>query len=448
MIDLVTNKQTNRNKNMSRSNREERSGGKLKYASARKRAEKKQREASFSATYLKLPPGVKLFKPKEGTMLLDILPFRAGEGNPCADEGLLHYERTYHMHARVGADGGSPYLCPRLTSKSPCPVCEHRQHLLKKSDPDDEKLIKDTSPKERQLFNVINLKDPETGIQIWDMSYHLFGKLLDARIRNSDEEDGWDQFAALKGGLTLKVTFKEKSFGGRKFLEAETIDFKPRAEDYDKDKLEEVHCLDELLIEPDYDELKEAFLEAAGPDEDDDEPKKKSKKPTDDDDDDDEDEEPVRKKKPAADEDDEDDDDEPVAKKRKPDPEDDEDDDDVAPVKKKAKPVDEDDEDDEPAPKKKGKKEDWSDFDEDDEDEKPKKKAKPDPDEDDEDEEPVRKKKPEPEDDDEDEEEPTPKKRKSRAKVKPEADEDEEDDDEEPPRVKSRKPADDDDEDE
>jgi gp32 DNA binding protein like len=451
---------------MSRSDKEERSGRKLKYASARKRAEKKQRESSFSATYLKLPPGLKLFKAKEGIMYIDILPFRAGEGNPCAEEGLLHYERTYHMHARVGGDGGSGYLCPRLTSKSPCPICEYRQNLLKKSDPDDEKMIKDLAPKERQLFNVINLKEPDKGIQLWDFSYHLFGKLLDARIRNSDEEDGWDQFASLTGGMTLKVAFKEKSFGGRTFVEAETIDFKARQEDYDDDKLEETHCLDTLLIEPEYDALKETFLEAApGPS------AKKKAKPTDDEEEEeDEDEEPAprRKSKAPVDEDDEEEEeDEPkVGKKsynkaRTDTEDDDEDEEDEEPAPKKKKPpVDEDDdeEEDEPAAKKKAPKKDWSDFDEDEEDEPvAKKKAKPadDEEEEEDDEEPAPKKKAKPpvDDDDEEEEEeeepaPAPRKRKSRAKVRPEPEEDEDEEDEEPARVKSRKPADDDDEEE
>ena len=480
---------------MSRSTREQRTEKKLKYASARQRAEKKQREASFSATYLKLPPGVKLFKPKEGPMLLDILPFRAGTDNPCAEEGLLHYERTYHMHARIGADGGHSYLCPRLTAKEPCPICEHRQHLLKKSDPDDEKLIKDTAPKERQLFNVINLKEPDKGVQVWDMSYHLFGKLLDARIRNSDEEDGWDQFAALEGGLTLKVTFKEKSFAGRKFVEAETIDFKARAEDYGRDTLKEVHCLDELLITPDYDELKEAFLEAASPeDEDEDEPVRKKKpaeddededespygergeargrnhKSKDEDEDEDEDEEPAPKKKKAKPVDDEDEDDDPddVEKSKQTDEDEDEDEE---PAPRKKKPVDDDEEDedegdeDEPvkAKKKPGKK-DWDDFDKDeneDEDDEPvKAKKKPAPaveDEDDEEEDdrPVHRPKSKlaEDDEDEDEDEPPnarkPYKRPSRAKVKPEPEEDEdEDEDEEPPRIKSKKQVEDDDEDE
>ncbi len=286
-----------------------------KYTSGRDRAKKKEQGMGFSATYLKVPQGASFFRPKVGIYLLDILPYLVGKHNPFAQPGSLHYERTYHLHGRVGADQNA-FLCPRMTGKRPCPICEHRQRLLREDAADNEALIKDLSPRERQLFNIRNLKEPDKGIQLFDISYHLFGRLLDARIRDSDEEDEWDLFYKLEGGLTLKVGFTEKSFGGRTFVEAETIDFKARKEDYDEEFLEQVFNLDGLLKEVEYDELKKLFLESA---DDDDEPPKK-KKPADDDDDDDE---PPKKKKPADDDDDWDDFDEPPKKKKPADDDDD-----------------------------------------------------------------------------------------------------------------------------
>lgn len=356
---------------------------KYTYTSAKERAEKKTSE--FQSSCLKLPKDVKMFQPKEGTMLLDILPFVAGEGNPWAEEGNLHWERQYYVHRGIGANS-EWYVCPRMTSKQRCPICEFRKKLMEGGDEDNEKAIADLAPKQRQLFNVIDLRNPDKGVQIWDASYHLFGKLLDERIRTADEEDDWEKFFFLEGGLVLKVAFSEESFGSFKYLDAVSIDFKPRKEDYDEEILEKVHCLDELLVEVDYDKLKKVFLEAKQ--EDDDEPE-----------DDDEEETPKKKHKPEskrpADDDDESDD------------EPDDDEEEAPPAKKKKKaPADDDD---------------WSDFDDDDdEEETPKKKKKPaeddeedEPDDDDEEledeeEEPPKKKKkrPEPEDDDEEEERP------------------------------------------
>lgn len=339
------------------------------YTSARERAEKQS--TGFTSACLKIPDGVTMFKPKLGTMLIDILPYEAGEGNPWADKGNLHWERTYYAHRGVGANGDT-VLCPRMNSKERCPICEHRSKLMKEGDEDNEALVKDLSPKQRQLFNVINLKDPDKGVQLWDISYFLFGKLLDARLRNSEDDDDWDKFFFLEGGLTLKIGFEEKSFGGRTFCEVETIDFKQRKEDYDEEILVDVHCLDEVVIEQSYEEVKKLFLETRD-DDDDEKPAKKRREVEDDDDD--ENQKPVKSRKQV------DDDDLPAA------------DDDEKPAKKKS-PKDDDD---------------WSDFDDD--DEKPKKKAKPS--DDDDEEEPV-KKKSKPADDDDDNWEPKPKKKKNR----------------------------------
>lgn len=363
---------------------------KRRYTSAKAQADKQN--LGYTSTYLKLPDGAQMFKPKAGVMLIDILPFVAGKGNPEAEEGCLHWERTYESHRGIGANGDT-HVCPRVTLKEPCPVCEFRARKMREGDDTNEDLIRDLSPKKRQLFNVINLKDPDRGVQIWDMSYHLFGKILFARLRNSDEDDGWDNFFHLEGGLTLKIGFVEKSFGGFTYLEVETIDFKPRKQDYDDEILEQVYCLDDLLVVTPYDELKKAFLEAK------DSPKGKGKASDDDEEDevDEEEEEettpPPRGKKPAKPADDEEEEEEeeedekpskPAKKPSKPTPEEDDEEEEEDDGEEEDD-EEEEEEDEKPSKKPAGKKpakgedaeedEDWDDFDDDDdEDEKPSKK--------------------------------------------------------------------------
>jgi len=383
---------------MSRSQREERGGG---YASARERAEKAG--SGSRAGYLKLPSGVKLFKPKAGIVLLDIMPFRAGLHNPFADEGMKYYERTFFVHRNIGPNE-EMVLCPRKTSGGRCPVCERKAVLARKDDDDAEALAKELEPKQRQLFNLINRKEPDAGIQIWDISYHLFGEELDKSIRASDEEDRWDAFFHLKDGFTLKVSMEDDSYSGHAFVRAGRIDFKKR-EPYESDMLDQAHCLDELLTELSYEKLKKLYL-GVDEEEDEDEPRHRR--------DEDEDapkrrhaeEEEPRSKKRHAEEEEEDE----TPKRKRPVEDEDE------PPRKK-KPADEDDE--------------WDKFDEDkpkkkpaaeEEDEPPKRKRPV------EDDEPPRKKRPV-----EDEDEDKPKK-------KPAADEDDEWDkfDEEKPK---RRPA-------
>jgi len=254
----------------SRTNKRERVSG-------RKRAE--THKVGFDSTSLAIPKDAKTFRlDKEGMRKVDIIPFRAGKGNPFADEGELHFERTYYVHKNVGPNQDM-YVCPAKTAGKPCPICEYRTALTKKPDADED-LIKDLAPKERQLFNVIDVEKPEDGVQIWDISFYLFGKLLDARIRKSEDDDEYEYFADLQDGKTLRLGVEEQSFGGKSFYSVESIDFKNRREGYDEDILEQSHCLDDIVQLIPYDKLKKIFLQVPEDedDDDDDKPKKGTKK--------------------------------------------------------------------------------------------------------------------------------------------------------------------------
>lgn len=337
----------------------------------------------------KLPQNVSLFKPKEGKKRLDIIPFVAGLGNPRAEEGELYFERTYWSHRDVGP-GSVPVLCQKKTFGKKCFICEHRAKLER--DPDvEKKTIEDLLPKERQIFLVFDQADPEKGIQLWDVSFHLFGKKLRDEILDADDDQGFDTFFAPRGGKTLRVGFAEKKQGGFTFIETRTIGFIDR-ERLDKELRSQAICLDKLLKPSDYDEVKALFMQE-DPDEDEDDDRPKKKRPPDDDDDDDDDT-PPKKKKPV-----EEDDDEPPKKKKKPV---EEEEDDEPPKKRGGKTPPSDDDDDEPAPKKKRPP---VDDDDDDEDEPKPKSKKKDPDWEDDDDEPAPKKKKKPVDDDDDDDE-------------------------------------------
>jgi len=227
--------------------------------SARRRT--KEHRTQFDSTTIRLPDGWELFKvEKPGVKKIDILPFRAGKGNPYAEEGEPYFERTYFVHRDVGADSRQ-YVCPLKTANKRCPICEYRGKLVR--DPDaDEDYIASLAPKERQLWIVRDLSQPDGDPMLWDVSYHLFGKLLDVKIRNADEEDGYDLFADPEEGFTLRVVFEEKKFGGFSFFEAADIEFKPRKRKYSPDIVDEMPCLDDLLVIFPYDKLKAIFLQA------------------------------------------------------------------------------------------------------------------------------------------------------------------------------------------
>lgn len=246
-----------------------------KRVSGRKRAEERR---GFDRTTIHVEEGMNLIKmDKAGTRRFDIIPFEAGEGNKWADPGDMYYERTFWIHRGIGPNNDS-YVCPNKTAGKPCPICEYRNELQRDGDA-DEGLIKDLAPKERQLFNVLDREEPDKGVQVWDMSFHLFGKLLDAEIRNADEDEEYEYFADPEDGYTLKLGIAEKSFGGRTFCEVQTIGFKPRRQPLDEDVLEAAYCLDELIKVLEYDELKKIFLQADLDDDDDDDDDGQEEKP-------------------------------------------------------------------------------------------------------------------------------------------------------------------------
>ncbi len=240
---------------MAKSKNEER---KRKLVSAKNWVEK--HETAGGRTTLKNLEGVSLISVKQaGTRKFDIVPYEVGKGNPYAEEGEIYFERTYFTHARIGADPQS-YVCLSKTFKKPCPICEHRFTLMK-SPKNQEELIKSLAIKERQLFNVLDRDDRDKGVQVWEYSWHLFGKFLKGKIENQDDDDNYHLFADPEKGMTLKIGFSEEKGAGFTYYNGSDIEFKPRGGPLSDEVLNDAHCLDNLIKETSYEELKKIFLQ-------------------------------------------------------------------------------------------------------------------------------------------------------------------------------------------
>jgi hypothetical protein len=277
---------------MAKKNREKR---KIKIRSAADRLAK-HTSSGFERTVWELPEGFNSWIPpkQEAVWDVDIIPYKVGEGNPYAQKGDYYYERTFWTHRSVGPNQDS-YVCLR-TFKKPCPICQYRAKLKKQGA--EEEVWKALNPKQRQLFNVFVHKEPDKGVQILEISFHNFGDYLDAKIRKADESKRikYERFYDPEKGYTLRLGASVSKMGKNEFVEFNDIEFKKRQEPLDEATLDETACLDDLLIEKDYDELKKILLQTGSG---------KKKKKGDDDGDEDEDEEDEE-----ADEDDEDSDDE------------------------------------------------------------------------------------------------------------------------------------------
>lgn len=356
------------------------------FKSAVKSNVEKQRREESGNSYLKIPRGMELFKPKEGKVSVDIIPYVVNmdkhpdaDGNGIAEKGSLWYRLPFKIHRNIGS-GNEYAICPTSFGK-PCPICEYRSKRIQEG-AEKEELDALRAGKRNLYFVIPKTKGFEAVPHIWDMSDYLFQQLLNTEI---EENEDYGVFPSLEEGLTLKIRFEENSLGKNKYLSANRIDFEERDEAYDESILEELPSLDDVVIVPTYAELKAKFFEIEDEkqddDDEDDEPKKKPsrKKKTIEEDEDDDEQESTHKrhklKQVEEDDEEDEDDDEPTPPKKKTvskpapkkkvveeeddDDDDDEDEDDAPPPPKKKKPVvveeedDDDEDDDEPTPPKK-----------------------------------------------------------------------------------------------
>lgn len=261
----------------------QRERAKVQYSDAKKRTE--EHESGFEPTAYKLPEGTERFKfDKVGNFRLDVLPFICNGNNPFADEGSAHYERTYYVHRGIGPEQKT-YTCPRKTFGKRCPICDECNKLRR--DPStDREAIKELEPKERQLFLFLDHANRDKGPMVYDTAHYMsFGALLDEKVSAIDEDDEHlKNFFHLEDGMSLKVTVKEDTFQGRKYMKPVNIEFIPRSKALPEDMLDSNPSLDELPIEMPYDKLKAIFLQedTGDTEEEEDEdspPAKSSKKP-------------------------------------------------------------------------------------------------------------------------------------------------------------------------
>jgi len=222
---------------------------------AKRRAAEHKRAGGSSV--LRMPSNMEMFEVKKGKYLVDILNYKVGKGNPWADKGDMHYERTYYVHKGIGVQN-KWYVCPRMTADQRCPICEYRAKLMKgKSDSEETKdLIRSLKAQERQLFNVIDVtKGANTKVLLWDVPFNNFGAQLDGEIGDCDDDEDYGEFGDAKNGFTLRLGVDDETFGSNTYQKVNRISFKNRKKAYDDKILEELMCLDDILIIPSYDDI-------------------------------------------------------------------------------------------------------------------------------------------------------------------------------------------------
>ena len=207
-----------------------------------------------------LPDGINYFRlPKEKNFVkVDVLPFVAATEN--GPQPLARY--NYHIHRNVG-NGFASVICPQAQKGSPCPVCEYLRGL-NWNDPEDQIVLRKYRAQRRQLYAVVPADSEKDDIFVFDTSEYGFGRILDEKLKNRDltdpQESGWDKYADLLEGWSLKLNLCEQSFGGPQMYTAvSSIDFKPRTRQYSEDWYDKVPDLSQCIVMLGYDEIKAKF---------------------------------------------------------------------------------------------------------------------------------------------------------------------------------------------
>lgn len=243
--------------------RPQRRGDDDEYRVRSTREQAKEQAAGFESNLVRFPDDVERFDPNQkGAYVIDILGYKT-KNNPRAEPGELFGNREYKAHYNLGPGSDRSAICPSTFGK-PCPVCEYQQQLLRQGVSKKSEEYKALYPKRRQLFVLLDHNDKANKQpKIWDVATWNFGELLADRVNDNAEED-WDMYHHPKIGYRMRVSIKRTSMPGRDgqpvvFSKASAIDFKKRDKPIPKEIMQAVPCLDDLLVETDYETLAKLF---------------------------------------------------------------------------------------------------------------------------------------------------------------------------------------------
>jgi len=219
-----------------------------------------ERSQGKSKNILKENPDVSMWRPKDGSHIVDVVPYLAGKSDPFVKKGDPTYTFEYWAHTRVGPNEGM-YLCPAEMYNKPCPICEERQRLREKGVSDD--IWKKLFPKRRNLYNVIcyDKGEEKKGVQIWDVSYHYFEKLVLAISKKPSRRGGKEKlinFADPVDGRSISFSV-EPAKSKNDYPKYVGHSFDERDYEVDDEILDAAFTLDDEVIKADYDEISEAY---------------------------------------------------------------------------------------------------------------------------------------------------------------------------------------------
>ena len=232
----------------------------------KKMQERQNGEQKFSRNWAyTIPEGIPIYKIKEGENRLDIIPYRiTNPENPAVtihgyNIGDEDYFQHLELHKQIGI-GNNEYLCENRMFGKPCPMCVDQKRLWELQDKASAKKL---YPQPRAVYNIIDLDEPEKGIQVWNVSYNWIEKKLNELAAMLSKKGEMIVYGDLEVGKTIKFMGMptKNMINGKEisFLTPENFSFENRTTQYEESIIDKAYPLDQYynrttyeLIEADY----------------------------------------------------------------------------------------------------------------------------------------------------------------------------------------------------
>lgn len=204
----------------------------------------------------KIPKDIPIYKVKEGQNLIDIIPYRISNPNNPAirlngfELGDEDYFQHLQTHQNIGSNKNE-YLCRNKMFGKKCPICEAQNELWDV----DKTLAKALYPKDHVVYNIIDLLEPEKGIQVWKISkFWVEDNLVKLSAMKSKSGDpiiygDWEI------GWSIEFYGMEQKFNGNKFFKPENFSFIKREEKYEESIVDKAYPIDQWYNIVEYDTI-------------------------------------------------------------------------------------------------------------------------------------------------------------------------------------------------
>ena len=216
---------------------------------------------------------LKYFKAAEDYNSLNFYPFKVQTDNhPLFEKGKPFYFMSFEVHRFVGP-GDQHVLCPAATFNKTCPICEEVEAMRQRGESKDD--VNKLRAKTRTLYWVVDVKEPEKGLQLFEESSYLFQRNMLSKLEALETKKGLPLivFSSINDGRVVEFLASKTTKGSFTFLEYSDFDFQKRTEpneEIDKTLLPQAKSFDQFIKKQSYDDIY-AILHGNGQEEDEDE---------------------------------------------------------------------------------------------------------------------------------------------------------------------------------